>query len=66
MAHIPFKLKLTDNEKVTRSQVRLPYMLDEECKAAQLNRTSGGGRILYERDDGDDFDEEDPDDDLDI
>jgi len=49
-----------------RSQVRLPYVLDEERKASQLDKASGVGRIIYEPDDADDFDEEDPDDDLDI
>ena len=66
MARLTFRLNLSDHEKAARSQVKLPYMLDEEHKATQLDRTTGGGRIVYERDDADDFDEEDPDDDLDI
>jgi len=66
MANLTFNLKLTDQEKAVRSQVRLPYVLDEERKASQLDKASGVGRIIYEPDDADDFDEEDPDDDLDI
>ncbi|XP_065061261.1 elongator complex protein 5-like isoform X2 [Rhopilema esculentum] len=64
-ANLPFNLKLSDSEKAARSQVRLPYMFDTEQKAARLNKP-GSGKIIYQPDEGDDFDEEDPDDDLDI
>ena len=65
-ANLPFNLRLTDSERVARSQVKLPYMLDHNQKAAQLDGPSTGGQIIYRPDDADDFDEEDPDDDLDI
>ena len=65
-ANLPFNLKLTDSEKMARSQVKLPYMLGKEEKAAQLDGPPGRGMIFYQPDDADDFDEEDPDDDLDI
>ena len=65
-ANLTFKLKLTDSEKKARSNVKLPYMLDQEQKAAHLDASSGSGKIIYHHDDADDFDEEDPDDDLDI
>ncbi len=64
--NLSFNLKLTDSEKQARSQVKLPYMLDQEQKAVHLDRTVGSGKIIYEPDDADDFDEEDPDEDLDI
>jgi len=35
-------------------------------KSALLRPTLGSGRIMYEPDANDDFDEEDPDDDLDV
>lgn len=41
-----------------------PYTLSEAEKSDRLNQ--GAGRIFYQPDDGDDFDDEDPDDDLDI
>lgn len=61
-ANLTFNLTLTDKEKDARSQVKLPYTYD-------LNRqddTVGEGKIFYQPDEADDFDEEDPDDDLDI
>ncbi|KAB0791145.1 hypothetical protein PPYR_02945 [Photinus pyralis] len=54
-----FKIGLNDQEKVLRDKVVLPYVyrdVDEK----------GGGKITYEFDETDDWDEEDPDDDLDI
>lgn len=65
-ADLSFNLRLTDSEKQARSQVRLPYTLDNEQKAVQLDPSSGSGQIIYHPDDADDFDEEDPDEDLDI
>ncbi|KAF6212920.1 hypothetical protein GE061_010631 [Apolygus lucorum] len=52
-----FKLTLDDKEKESRRQVILPYL-----------KTSGGGggKIIYEPDANDDWDDEDPDDDLEI
>ncbi|XP_024083316.1 elongator complex protein 5 isoform X2 [Cimex lectularius] len=52
-----FKLSLEDNEKETRSQVVLPYL-----KTTQAPK----GAIFYEPDNNDDWDDEDPDDDLEI
>ena len=40
------------------------YTLSESAKSEQLQESSG--RIFYQPDDADDFDDEDPDDDLDI
>ncbi|KAK4872223.1 hypothetical protein RN001_016347 [Aquatica leii] len=53
-----FRISLNDNEKELRNQVVLPYLPKENDK--------GEGQIFYEFDQVDDWDEEDPDDDLDI
>ncbi|XP_059163650.1 elongator complex protein 5-like [Physella acuta] len=62
MADLPFNLSLTETEKEARSQVKLPYVKDG---SGDENVTSVG-RIIYQPDDADDFDDEDPDDDLNI
>ncbi len=64
--NLSFNLRLTESEKQARSQVKLPYMLDQGQKAVHFERSSGSGQIIYQPDDADDFDEEDPDEDLDI
>ncbi|CAG0887959.1 unnamed protein product [Darwinula stevensoni] len=51
-----FDLSLKEKERRARSRVQLPYM----------DKVGGGGHIFYTCDDADDFDEEDPDNDLDI
>lgn len=60
-AGLPFNLTLSDKEKVDRSQVKLPYKYTETQKANRLE-----GRVFYEPDAVDDWDDSDPDDDLDI
>ncbi|KAL1915933.1 uncharacterized protein VTP21DRAFT_6321 [Calcarisporiella thermophila] len=55
-----FNLSLTEEQKRAKNQVVLPY-----TKAQQQGELSGG-TIFYEPDAEDDFDDEDPDDDLDI
>ncbi|XP_071946124.1 elongator complex protein 5-like isoform X2 [Antedon mediterranea] len=62
-ANLTFNLTLRESEKQARSEVVLPYTLSAKRKANELNP---GGRIYYEPDEADDFDDEDPDDDLDI
>ncbi|XP_074653792.1 elongator complex protein 5-like [Tubulanus polymorphus] len=66
MANLTFNLKLTENEKTARSQVKLPYMHDTKIQEVTLHRSVGDGKIFYQPDEVDDFDEDDPDDDLDI
>ena len=58
---LPFNLTLSDKEKKDRSQVRLPYKYTDTQKAETLE-----GRVFYEPDAVDDWDDSDPDDDLDI
>eukprot|EP00730_Choanoeca_flexa_P016923 TRINITY_DN8081_c0_g1_i2.p1 TRINITY_DN8081_c0_g1~~TRINITY_DN8081_c0_g1_i2.p1 ORF type:complete len:210 (+),score=51.76 TRINITY_DN8081_c0_g1_i2:396-1025(+) len=63
--NLTFNLKLNDKEKEARSQAVLPYTKAAEA-AYTVDANPGGGAIFYEPDDVDDFDDEDPDDDLDI
>ncbi|RUS89974.1 hypothetical protein EGW08_002241 [Elysia chlorotica] len=56
---LSFKLQLSDSEREARSQVVLPYLKDGSTETST-------SKILYEADEADDFDEEDPDDDLNI
>lgn len=65
-ANLTFNLTLSDKEKEARSQVKLPYTYDQQRQEDTLNKSVGEGKIFYQPDEVDDFDEEDPDDDLDI
>ncbi|CAI9740686.1 complex 5-like [Octopus vulgaris] len=66
-ANLTFKLNLSDTEKVARSQQVLPHIqIQNRQQELQSSTMSGQGQIFYEPDDADDFDDEDPDDDLDI
>jgi len=68
---LTFNLSLTDKEKEARANTALPYILDESKKSA-LQRphrkieSESTGEVIYTPDEVDDFDEEDPDDDLDF
>ncbi|XP_050425181.1 elongator complex protein 5 [Adelges cooleyi] len=53
-----FKLVLEDSEKIAKDKLILPY--------TQVQNTKIGGTIHYIPDEADDWDEEDPDDDLEI
>lgn len=55
-----FNLRLSDKEKEDRDKVELPFLK----KSGEVG--NGNGRIEYVPDDNDDWDEEDPDDDLDF
>lgn len=69
---LTFNLRLTDKEKEARANTALPYLLNESSKKAHLRKThqkidlNSTGDVIYTPDDADDFDEEDPDDDLDF
>lgn len=60
-ANLSFNLSLTDNQRRAKDNVELPFM-----KVQQETTGTSGGHIYYQPDAGDDFDDEDPDDDLDI
>lgn len=55
-----FKLDLGSEEKKARSELVLPYI------KKNVNQSGEGASIYYEPDERDDWDEDDPDDDLDI
>ncbi|XP_072543863.1 elongator complex protein 5 [Salminus brasiliensis] len=65
-SNLTFNLRLSEVEREAREKVALPFVFSQEKKSALLKQGQGSGRILYEPDANDDFDEEDPDDDLDV
>ncbi|ROL41242.1 Elongator complex protein 5 [Anabarilius grahami] len=65
-SNLTFNLRLSEEERKAKEKVALPFVFSQEKKSALLRPTPGSGRIVYEPDASDDFDEEDPDDDLDV
>ncbi|XP_005106017.1 elongator complex protein 5 [Aplysia californica] len=65
ISQLSFNLSLTETEKVARSQVKLPHLKTGFDESSEVDSTLQS-KIHYEADDADDFDEEDPDDDLNI
>ncbi|XP_041924991.1 elongator complex protein 5 isoform X1 [Alosa sapidissima] len=65
-ANLTFNLHLSEMEREAKEKVALPFVFSHEKKSALLNPGQGAGRILYEPDENDDFDQEDPDEDLDV
>ncbi|CAG8531982.1 6894_t:CDS:2 [Ambispora leptoticha] len=67
-ANLLFNLSLTEKQKVAKNEVVLPYTKIQEQYESQStpSASSGSGVIYYEPDEGDDFDDEDPDEDLTI
>ncbi|XP_061620588.1 elongator complex protein 5 [Phyllopteryx taeniolatus] len=63
-ANLTFNLRLSDTERDAKEKLALPFVFSKEKKAALLHTSSG--RIVYEPDANDDYDQEDPDDDLDV
>ncbi|KAJ1653040.1 hypothetical protein IWQ61_006759 [Dispira simplex] len=65
---LSFNLGLTDKQREAKNNVVLPYEEAQQVTSATLSssHTPAGGAIYYQPDEGDDFDDEDPDDDLDI
>jgi hypothetical protein len=62
---------LQDSEKEAKARVPLPYTEAQQKNAgpsidSTQTRIRVGGQIVYEADAGDDFDDEDPDEDLSI
>ena len=64
--NLPFNLKLTDDECQARSNLKLPYMYHEEKMSNVAVNPTREGKVFYQPNEADDFDEGDPDDDLDI
>ncbi|XP_062301010.1 elongator complex protein 5 [Scomber scombrus] len=65
-ANLTFNLRLSDTERKAKEKLALPFVFSKEKKSALLHSGPGSGRILYEPDANDDYDQEDPDDDLDV
>ncbi|XP_056883579.1 elongator complex protein 5 [Takifugu flavidus] len=65
-ANLTFNLRLSDSEREAKEKLALPFMFSKEKKTALLCSGPGSGQIVYEPDANDDYDEEDPDDDLDV
>lgn len=65
-ANLTFNLRLSDTEREAKEKLALPFVFSKEKKTAMLHSGPGSGRILYEPDANDDYDQEDPDDDLDV
>ncbi|XP_037333894.2 elongator complex protein 5 [Pungitius pungitius] len=65
-AHLTFNLRLSNKEREAKEKLALPFVFSKEKKTALLHSSPGSGRILYEPDANDDYDQEDPDDDLDV
>ncbi|XP_054457722.1 elongator complex protein 5 [Anoplopoma fimbria] len=65
-ANLTFNLRLSDTEREAKEKLALPFVFSKEKKTALLHSSPGSGRILYEPDANDDYDQEDPDDDLDV
>jgi len=73
MAGLTFNLKLKENEAVARRNVQLPHLVVRDSIKQQIkidgqsaNANNFGGQVFYTPDEADDFDDEDPDADLDI
>lgn len=65
-ANLTFNLRLSDTEREAKEKLSLPFVFSKERKKALLHSGPGSGQILYEPDANDDYDQEDPDDDLDV
>lgn len=65
-ANLTFNLRLSETERQAKEKLALPFVFSKDKKSALLHSGPGSGRILYEPDANDDFDLEDPDDDLDV
>lgn len=62
-----FKLQLSESERKAREQLVLPFIQPQQLSAqSQVADKRAGGRVFYQPDVNDDWDDEDPDDDLDI
>ncbi|SCV71087.1 BQ2448_2675 [Microbotryum intermedium] len=64
-APLPFNLSLTSSQESARSSVPLPFVA-KEGDAAMYQGLGGVGKVEYEPDEGDDMDNDDPDEDLEV
>lgn len=61
---LPFKLSLTSSQREARANVKLPYLKPAAAAESGALPATSGANIHYEFDEGDDYDDEDPDNDL--
>nr|DBA29595.1 TPA: hypothetical protein GDO54_005667 [Pyxicephalus adspersus] len=64
--NLTFNLRLSETERERKESAALPYTFSENKKSSLLQSSGTSGKIFYDPDPGDDLDEEDPDDDLDV
>ncbi|KAI8983150.1 Elongator complex protein 5 [Pilobolus umbonatus] len=65
-ANLSFNLSLTDEQRKAKENLVLPYMKAQQLEVTSEQEEKKGGLIYYDPDAADDFDDEDPDEDLDI
>ncbi|EPB89703.1 hypothetical protein HMPREF1544_03503 [Mucor circinelloides 1006PhL] len=65
-ANLSFNLSLTDEQRKTKENLVLPFMKAQQLEVSVEEEKKSSGLIYYDPDAADDFDDEDPDDDLDI
>ncbi|XP_075437982.1 elongator complex protein 5 isoform X2 [Ascaphus truei] len=65
-ANLTFNLRLSEADRELKDSASLPYTFTESKKSSLLHSSSSSGRIFYDPDPADDYDDEDPDDDLDV
>jgi len=72
MAGLTFNLKLKDAEAMAKRNVQLPHLVVRDSIKKQIRgeeqstAKTSSGQVFYTPDEADDFDDEDPDADLDI
>lgn len=64
-ANLSFNLSLTDEQRKTKESLVLPFMKAQQLEVS-VDEEKKSGLIYYDPDAADDFDDEDPDEDLDI
>lgn len=65
-ANLSFNLSLTDEQRKAKENLVLPHYKAQQLEVGIEEQKKQGGLIYYDPDAADDFDDEDPDDDLDI
>ncbi|GAA5798392.1 hypothetical protein HPULCUR_003794 [Helicostylum pulchrum] len=65
-ANLSFNLSLTDQQRQQKENLVLPYLKAQQLEVSMDEEKKNSGLIYYDPDAADDFDDEDPDDDLDI
>ncbi|KAI8380168.1 Elongator complex protein 5 [Blakeslea trispora] len=65
-ANLSFNLSLTEEQRKAKDSLVLPFMKAQQLEVSTEEEKKSGGLIYYDPDAADDFDDEDPDEDLDI